>query len=134
MKTWHGLLFATGILILAAPPARAEVVQGEIVNIDIKKQTFDLARSDPQTQAAEPEAAKIFTKPETRFEGLGGLEDLRLGDEVWADVVSDKDGVLRADIVRIDKVNIREGGINPQETAEAKEGRGNENAVHDPDA
>ena len=130
MKTWIGLLLVTGVMVAAAP-ARAEVVQGEITSLDLQKKSFDLARSDPQTNAAEPEAARIFIKPDTRFEGLGSLEDLRLGDEVWVDVVPDNDGVLRAEIVRIDKVNIREGGINPQETPEAKEAG---DAVKDPEA
>ena len=97
------------VLGFAPPLVFADMIQGEITEVKAETGSFNIARSDPESNAAEPESIKVSVAEGTVFEGLMGIQELRAGDEIWVDVVKDEDTVnWVAKKIILDKVNIRE--------------------------
>ena len=103
------------ILVLANSPfvpfvLAAVILQGEIVEIDPQGTFLRVARSDPATNASEPEAIKVFIQTNSQMEGAA-IADLRIGDEVWIDAEKNEtDGSWVAKKIQLDKVDIKTTG------------------------
>ncbi len=99
--------FFPAVLMMMCSVAYAEMIRGEVIEIDPRGHFLKLARSNPSVEMREQEALQIFVSKETKFEGAN-LGDLRLGDEIRADVVKNQEGgPWSAKIIQLDKVNIR---------------------------
>lgn len=102
-------VFAAVLGLIICFAAYGELIQGEIVEIDTKGNTLNISRSDPVTGAAEPENIRIQVHTDTKYEGVIGIEELRIGDEVWAEVIRNEEAdSWSAKNIKIDKVNIRD--------------------------
>lgn len=106
--TFWGLI-VWGILAMCSVVFADEMIQGEITEVNPERQHLRIARSDPSTLAMEAESIPVQALPETRFKGVDGLEELRAGDEVVADVVKEEnEDSWSAREIQLDKVNIRD--------------------------
>ncbi len=74
-------ILAFGFLSLS-PGVYAEVIQAEVTEVDLTTHSLKVLRSDDKKSGP----IQILAEKETRFEGLQGLQDLRVGDEVRADL------------------------------------------------
>lgn len=114
MKTIKNAVMGGFLLIVSlvmASAAYAQMIQGEVAEVIAQESSFRIIRMDPESKAAEPESIKVNITSQTQLEGLAGLDELRAGDEVWADV--ELDPVTQnwlALKVRLDKVDIRDPG------------------------
>ncbi len=108
-------VIAAGILFLmagltAVSPALGQMIQGEVTEVNTGDQSLRIARMDPQSKSAEPESIKVYLSADTKLEGLAGLDELRPGDEVWAEVSRDARESWLALSLRLDKVDIKDPG------------------------
>lgn len=108
MKKYLGLAGTILImLVIGSANLAAQTIQGEVVEIDPQGAFLKVARSDPEAGSVEPESIKVYVTEESQFEGVS-LENLRVRDEIWADVVeSNVQGAWLAKRIELDKVNIR---------------------------
>ena len=100
------------LLLLVSSSAYAEMIQGEVLSIDSAAGSLVITRIIPLTGDAnlnpKSEPIQILVLPSTQFEGIESLEELRSGDEIWADVTENKDAKnWSAKTIKIDKVNIQ---------------------------
>lgn len=103
--------FVAGLVIASLAwsfPASANLIQGEITEVNAASQSLRVARSDPSTLAVEPESILVQVGAETVLKGFTRLEELREGDEVIAEIEeAENPGVWNAESLQVDKVQIR---------------------------
>ena len=111
-KTTAFLILA--ILTFAVPGAYAEQVErvrGEILAVNLSTPSVAI-KVLPETGKEDGKPASVMAvavAPTTRLQG-SSLDELRIGDEILADVVKDAEGKgYTAKVIQIDKVNIRYG-------------------------
>ncbi len=99
-----GIIAGMGISLISTA-LFADVIQGEIVEKDTRGISLKVVPNFPKESM--PDSIRIFIEPTTQFDG-GSFEYLRVGDEIWAEVVHEKkDGTWTAQKVQLDKVNIQ---------------------------
>jgi hypothetical protein len=84
----------------------AESLQGEVLEVTPSEITLKVSLIDSKEPEAKQETQKILVTPETEFKGTI-LDELRVGDEILTEGAKNRDGSWTAEIIQIDKVNIR---------------------------
>ena len=81
------LMVAVASLIFSGI-ASAELVSGKVQSTDPAAKSVEVMRVNPATGAEEK--LVITVQDQTTFSGVQSLEQLKQGDEVWAEVEQDK--------------------------------------------
>lgn len=117
-KTLAVFLMTAACLVNLPLSAFADMVQGEVTEIAADGSYLRIARNDPENNAAEPESVKVLVSSGTVYEELENLNELRPGDEIWADITFDEGTkTWSASKVRLDKVDIKAPGDAAAEKA-----------------
>lgn len=87
-------------------PAQAKTIRGGVVAVKDDGSSFSFKYSD-RLDPSVPGQFDIRVLPNTKFEKISSLEELRPGDEVVVDVAQNKkSGTWEAGSVRISKVRL----------------------------
>lgn len=112
---WMGMVFLPAI-------GFSGMIQGEVAAVDSAAGTVVIVRSDPETGAAEAEGIQTVVSASTKLAGLGSLMDLRVGDEVRAEVEAEpENGLWKVQSLALDKVKIQDVKLPGEAEPQVKE-------------
>lgn len=94
-------MFVLG-LVFFQTPVWAELIQGEIVSLNTKANSFGLRHTDPMS--GKVIESKIMVQPNAELEGIESLNELKKGDRVLVDASqSEAPGTLQATAIEVAK-------------------------------
>lgn len=109
-------------LVLLPAAGFSGMIQGEVAAVDPAAGTVVIVRSDPETGAGEAEGIQTIVSSSTKLAGIGSLMDLRVGDEVRAEVEAEPEqGLWKVQSLALDKVKIQDVKLPGEAKSQVKE-------------
>ncbi len=95
-------------------PAQAKMIRGEVVAVKEDGNSFSFKHSNSSNPFVA-EQFDIAVLPDTKFEKISSLKDLRPGDEVMVDAVKKRESrIWEANFIKILKVQFSEEVLAPK--------------------
>ena len=94
MRRVHSVLILAVLFFIFQQSAFAQLVNGKVVSVDAGGNKVTLSTMNGATGAEE--RAEVSVGPQTQFVGVGDLQALKAGDEIWVDAEPGTDGILKA--------------------------------------
>ncbi|OGW72805.1 MAG: hypothetical protein A2Y02_02745 [Omnitrophica bacterium GWA2_52_12] len=106
MKTKQCMEVGFLVMAVSMPFQRAgfaETIRGEVSSVNSDVHFLQIISRDRLTRTNEPQRIQLQDQPDTVFEGIWGLDELKRGDEVLVDVIEYKRGPWAVKKIQLEK-------------------------------